>query len=76
MAHASGMQIADAALDEFIAIYRVEFGEEISRKDASEMALRVLRLYEQLSRKLPNGKTTTPAATQPTDGRPPIGFHT
>lgn len=70
------MQISDDALDEFIAIYRAEFGEEISHKDASEMALRVLTLYELLARQLPNGKTTTPAATPPTDGRPPIGFRT
>jgi hypothetical protein len=68
------MQISDEWLNEFIAIYKAEFGEEISRRDASEMALRVLRLYELLARKLPNGNTTTPAATQPTDGRPPIGF--
>ena len=70
------MQIADDVLDELIAIYRAEFGEEISRKDASEMALHVLKLYEQLARKLPNEKTATPAATLPTDDHPRVGFHT
>ncbi len=70
------MQIPDESLNEFIAIYRAEFGEEISRNDASEMALRVLRLYELLARKLPNAGTTTPAAMQPNDCRPPIGFRT
>ena len=68
------MQISDEALNEFIAIYKAEFGEEISRRDASEMALRVLRLYDLLARKLPNGKAPAPTATQPIDGRPPIGF--
>ena len=70
------MQISDGALDEFIAIYMSEFGEEISRQDASEMAVRVLKLYELLARKLPNSETTTSAATQPTSGRPSIGFRT
>jgi hypothetical protein len=66
------MQISDEALSEFIAIYKAEFGEEISRKDAGEMALRVLRLYELLERQLPIEK----AATPPTDGPPRIGFRT
>lgn len=70
------MQIPEEALNEFIAIYKAEFGEEISRRDASEMAFRVLRLYELLAKTLPNGETTTPAATQPADGRPSIGFRT
>jgi hypothetical protein len=68
------MNIPDDALDEFIAIYRAEFGEEISHKDANEMALRVLKFYELLERKLPNREKMTPAATQQTDDRPPIGF--
>ena len=32
------MRIHDATLDEFIQIYREEFGEEINRSEASEMA--------------------------------------
>ena len=70
------MQISNDALDEFIAICGAELGEELNRKDASEMAQRVLKLYELLARQLPIGKTTTPAATQSTDGRLPIGFRT
>ena len=70
------MQISDEALNEFIAIYKTEFGEEIRREDANEMALRVLRLYELLERKLPYGKTTTSPATQPIDVPPRIGFRT
>lgn len=65
------MQISDDTLDEFIAIYRAEFDEEISRKDAGEMALRVLRLYDLLSKQLPP-KNTMP----PSDDHPPIGFRT
>ena len=75
-AHASEMQISDEALNEFIAIYEAEFGEEISRKDANEMALSVLRLYELLARKLPNKSLTTPVATQLNDGHLSIGFRT
>jgi len=71
-----GMQISDEALSEFIIAYKEEFGEEISRKDASEMALGVLRLYELLTRRLPNADATTAATTQPTDHSPPIGFRT
>ncbi len=70
------MQIPDEALNEFITIYKTEFGEEISRKDASEMALRMLKLYELLARKLPTEKMTTPAITRLIDDRPPIGFRT
>jgi len=70
------MLIPEEALDEFIAIYKAEFGEEISRKDANEMAHSVLKLYELLARTLPNSEATTPAVTQPTDGRPSIGFRT
>ncbi len=70
------MQITEEAINEFIAIYRAEFEEDISHQDAREMALRVLRLYELLARKLLNRNPTTPTATQPTDGRPLIGFRT
>jgi len=76
LAHASDMQIPDETLNEFIAIYKAEFGEEISRKDASEMALRVLKLYELLERKLPDEKTITLVATRPAESVPQIGFRT
>jgi hypothetical protein len=48
------MRINDTALDEFIQIYREEFGDEINRSDASEMAFRLVTLYETLSRRLPS----------------------
>jgi hypothetical protein len=46
-------RFSNEALDEFIAIYKEEFGEEIDRKEATEMAWRLLTLCRLLSRKLP-----------------------
>ena len=61
------MNITDEALDEFIAIYKEEFGEEINWAEANEMASSLLTLYGRLARKLPLIKPT-----QPSDGHPPI----
>lgn len=69
-------RIPDADLDEFIAIYKEEFGEEIDRTDASEMASRVLMLYRLLSRKLPEQKDGSSSVMQHDHDRPPIGFRT
>lgn len=52
-AHAAAMRITDEALDEFIELYKEEFGEEISRSEASEMAFRLVTLYGALVRGLP-----------------------
>lgn len=57
-------RIPDAELDEFIAIYKDEFGAEIGHADASEMASRILMLYTLISRKLPKKKNTEPTAQQ------------
>ena len=46
------MRIQDTALNQFIQICREEFGEEISRSEASEMAFRLVTLYQALSRRL------------------------
>ena len=51
------MQLSEQTLDAFIAIYKEEYGEEISRKGASEMALRLVTLYELLLKKLPERQT-------------------
>lgn len=48
------MQISDEILDEFILLYEEEFGETLGRPEASEVASRVLTLYELLARKLPS----------------------
>jgi len=47
------MQISDDALDEFMALYRVEFGKELSRQEALEMATRMINLYQIIYRPLP-----------------------
>lgn len=39
------LRISNADLDEFIAIYKEEFGEEISHADAHEIASRLVMLY-------------------------------
>lgn len=52
MPHADGMRISDAAFDEFIELYKEEFGREIGRAEATAMAHRLLvlsRLMAQLS---------------------------
>jgi hypothetical protein len=42
------MQIPDDWLDEFIATYKLEFDKELDRVEASAMAMRLIRLYEEL----------------------------
>jgi hypothetical protein len=63
------MQIPDKALDEFIKLYKKEFKEDILRAEASEMAFRLMALYELFSKKLPNEQKLPP----PDD--PPRRFH-
>lgn len=65
------MRISDEALNEFIGLYKEEFGEEIDRAQASEMAFRLVTLYERLARG--TGQDVMPA---PLDDPPhrPIGF--
>jgi hypothetical protein len=46
-------QLSRQAVDEFKAIYRDEFGEDISNDEALEMALRLLRLFDLLLQPLP-----------------------
>ncbi len=49
------MRISDEALDQFIEIYKEEFGEEMARAEAAEMATRLVALYKLLARPLPGG---------------------
>jgi hypothetical protein len=72
--HALSMRIADTALDEFIEIYKEEFGESISRSDARQMASSLIALYERLARKLLDDSTLP--LMQPTDDHPSVGFRT
>lgn len=63
------MRITDEAVDEFIKLYREEFGHEISRSEASKIAFELITLYETLAKRLPNGLVAS-------DEKPnrPIGF--
>ena len=75
------MQISDEALNELMAIYKEEFGEEIDRREATEMAHRLLTLYELLAKPLPREHNVSPRPTQHDeasgqDDYPPIGFRT
>jgi len=56
------MPIDDQALIEFMTLYKAEFGKDISRQDAHEMAGRLIHLYQIVYRPLP-GETS--------DGRTP-----
>ena len=61
------MKLSDEALDEFIALYKKEFKHTLTKAEASEMASRVLTLYELLARPLPKERNEAPGATQPDD---------
>lgn len=56
------MQIFNDDLNEFMVLYRAEFGKEISQKDALEMATRLINLYLIIYRPLPgeHGDKATP----------------
>jgi hypothetical protein len=43
-------QLSHEAIEEFKAIYRQEFGQDISDDEARVIALRLLRLFHLLSR--------------------------
>ena len=45
------MRISDKAVDEFIAIYKEEFKEDITRAEAPEMTSQLVSLYLTLSRR-------------------------
>jgi hypothetical protein len=70
------MQISEEAIEEFVLIYKEEYGEDISRAEASEMAHRLLTLYELLAQPVPGEHNDSPRPTQHDDDRPPIGFRT
>ncbi len=71
------MQISEEALNDFIAIYKEEFGEDIDRKEATEMAHRLLSLYDLLARKLPGEQISTSPTPQIDNPLPPqAGFRT
>jgi hypothetical protein len=64
------MKISEDALEEFARLYKEEFDEDITRAQASEMAFRLMALYELLAQKLPDNHVTLPDDPP----REPIGF--
>ena len=48
------MRITEEAVDAFIGLYREEFGAEIGRSEAREIAFQLVTLYEALATRLPN----------------------
>jgi hypothetical protein len=77
----SAMQISDKALNELMAIYKEEFGEEIDRREATEMAHRLLNLYKLLAKPLPQERMVSPSPTRHEEvsrqnDHPAIGFRT
>ena len=48
------MQLSPKAIKEFKAIYQDEFGEALSDAEAQAMGLRLLRLFDLLTRPLPD----------------------
>jgi hypothetical protein len=70
------MRISERALDEFTQIYEEEFGEKIDRKEATEIAYRMLALYRLLRRRLPEGYVPNEQPMQHDGDRPSKGFQT
>lgn len=58
--------ISEEHLQEFMRIYEQEFGESITHADASEMAARLVDLYELLLEPLPS-EIAAHQATQPSE---------
>lgn len=58
-------QLSQQAIDSFKEIYLQEFGEEISDDMAQEMGLRLLRVFDLLSRPAPPTNERGHARPQP-----------
>lgn len=65
------MKISDEALGEFTKLYEEEFGIKLTKVETSEMAFRLITLYELLSQKLPNEQRLMLQDDRPQE---PIGF--
>jgi hypothetical protein len=53
-------QLSQEAVDEFKRIYQLEFGEALTDDAAQEMALRLLRVFDLLTRRVPAEPKETP----------------
>ena len=47
------MQLSKEAIEEFKRIYKTEFGEEISDREATEKAIRLINLIRVIYRRIP-----------------------
>lgn len=54
------MQISDEDLEEFMRLYTAEFGEALSKAEASEIAGRFVDLYTLLAEPLPSEQAVSP----------------
>lgn len=61
----SGHKVSDERLEEFHRIYKETYGEELTPQEATEMAHRLLALYERLLRPLPGERASHPQAPEP-----------
>jgi hypothetical protein len=61
----SGHKVSDERLEELRRIYKETYGEEITPQEASEMAHRLLALYELLLRSLPGEHAPHPGVPEP-----------
>ena len=50
------MQVSEEELQEFTALYEAEFGEKLSKSEASEIAGNLAELYSLLAEPLPDEK--------------------
>ena len=57
-------QLSREAIDAFKAIYRDEFGQELSDDEVMEMAMRLLRFFGILQEPLPADTKTGPVHPQ------------
>lgn len=48
------MQLNEEDIKEFAQLYKQEFGEELTKKEAAEMAWNIANLYEFLAEPLPS----------------------
>jgi len=64
--------MTEAAIDEFIQLYKEELGTEISGAHARETALRLISLYKNLANRLPSD-ALRPTPPDDSTGNP-MGF--
>jgi hypothetical protein len=60
-----GHKVSDERLKEFRRIYKETYNEELTLQEASEMAHRLVALYELLLRPLPGEHAPHPGAPEP-----------